>query len=52
MPEAILLKEVENLWSRGLGRGGSLENTIVLSEQGVLNESGLRYHDEFVRHMT
>ena len=44
------LKEVEDLWSRGLGRGGSLENTIVLSERDVLNESGLRYHDEFVRH--
>lgn len=44
------LKEVEQLWSRGLGRGGSLENTIVLSELGVLNESGLRFQDEFVRH--
>lgn len=44
------LREVERLWSRGLGRGGSLDNTIVLSEQGILNESGLRFHDEFVRH--
>lgn len=44
------LKEVKNLWSRGLGRGGSLENTVVLSEQDVLNESGLRFQDEFVRH--
>jgi UDP-3-O-[3-hydroxymyristoyl] N-acetylglucosamine deacetylase len=44
------MKEVKYLWSRGLGKGGSLENTIILSEQGVLNESGLRFHDEFVRH--
>ncbi len=44
------LQEVEALWSRGLGRGGNLENTVVLSEDGVLNESGLRFADEFVRH--
>lgn len=44
------LREVEQLWSKGLGRGGSLDNTIVLSERGILNESGLRFHDEFVRH--
>jgi UDP-3-O-[3-hydroxymyristoyl] N-acetylglucosamine deacetylase len=44
------LKEVEALWARGLGRGGTLENTIVLSERGIVNESGLRFDDEFVRH--
>jgi len=44
------LNEVEGLWARGLAKGGSLENTIVLSEQGVLNESGLRFQNEFVRH--
>jgi len=44
------LKEVEQLWARGLGRGGSLENTVVLSEHEVINDSGLRYPDEFVRH--
>ncbi len=44
------LKEVEQLWARGLGRGGSLDNTIVLSEGEVLNSSGLRFPDEFVRH--
>jgi UDP-3-O-[3-hydroxymyristoyl] N-acetylglucosamine deacetylase len=44
------LREVEALWARGLGRGGTLENTIVLSEQGILNDSGLRFEDEFVRH--
>lgn len=44
------LQEVEALWARGLGRGGNLDNTVVLSQDGVLNESGLRYSDEFVRH--
>jgi UDP-3-O-[3-hydroxymyristoyl] N-acetylglucosamine deacetylase len=44
------LKEVEALWARGLGRGGTLENTIVLSDDGIVNDSGLRFEDEFVRH--
>jgi UDP-3-O-[3-hydroxymyristoyl] N-acetylglucosamine deacetylase len=44
------LQEVEALWARGLGRGGNLENTVVLSQDGILNESGLRFLDEFVRH--
>jgi UDP-3-O-[3-hydroxymyristoyl] N-acetylglucosamine deacetylase len=44
------LKEVEQLWARGLGRGGSLENTVVLADREVINDSGLRYPDEFVRH--
>lgn len=44
------LHEVQALWARGLGRGGTLENTVVLSEDGVVNESGLRFPNEFVRH--
>lgn len=44
------LQEVEALWARGLGRGGNLDNTVVLSKDGVLNESGLRFTNEFVRH--
>jgi UDP-3-O-[3-hydroxymyristoyl] N-acetylglucosamine deacetylase len=44
------LQEVEALWSRGLGQGGNLDNTIVLSHDGILNESGLRFANEFVRH--
>ena len=44
------LSEVEDLWARGLGKGGSLENTIVLSERNILNKTGLRFQDEFVRH--
>jgi len=44
------LREVEALWARGLGKGGSLDNTVVLSETGVMNQTGLRFQDEFVRH--
>ena len=44
------LKEVEYLHSRGLARGGSLENVVVVGDDGVLNPEGLRFPDEFVRH--
>ncbi len=44
------LDEVEALQSAGLALGGSLENAVVLSNGEVLNEGGLRHHDEFVRH--
>jgi len=43
------LHEVEMLRQQGLALGGSLENAIVLSETGVLNNT-LRFEDEFVRH--
>ncbi len=42
--------EVEALQANGLVRGGTLENAIVLTETGMLNETSLRYPDEFVRH--
>ena len=42
--------EVEALQKQGLALGGSLDNAIVLGKEGVLNEGGLRYSDEFVRH--
>lgn len=42
--------EVERLTQMGLAKGGSLENALIVSEDGVLNEGGLRYEDEFVRH--
>ncbi|MEM7617234.1 MAG: UDP-3-O-acyl-N-acetylglucosamine deacetylase [Pseudomonadota bacterium] len=42
--------EVEQLQSIGLARGGSLENAIVVSDDRILNEEGLRYKDEFVKH--
>ncbi|MFQ5900787.1 MAG: UDP-3-O-acyl-N-acetylglucosamine deacetylase [Thermodesulfobacteriota bacterium] len=44
------LKEVEKLRAAGLAKGGSLDNVVVLGEFNVLNEGGLRYKDEFVRH--
>jgi len=44
------LAEVEMLKAHGLALGGSLDNAIVIGEEGVLNPEGLRYSDEFVRH--
>ncbi len=44
------LAEVEQLRKLGLARGGSLHNAIVISDDKVLNEGGLRYSDEFARH--
>jgi UDP-3-O-[3-hydroxymyristoyl] N-acetylglucosamine deacetylase len=43
-------ERIEELWSRGLALGGSLKNAIVVSQDRVLNEEGLRFPDEFVRH--
>lgn len=43
-------EEVEALRRASLIRGGSLENAIVLTRDGMLNENGLRFPDEFVRH--
>lgn len=42
--------EVDYLQKNGLALGGSLDNAIVVNEDGVENEDGLRYQDEFVRH--
>jgi UDP-3-O-[3-hydroxymyristoyl] N-acetylglucosamine deacetylase len=44
--------EVEKLQASGLIRGGSLDNAIVLTEKGMLNDTSLRFDDEFVRHKT
>ncbi len=44
------LKDVEYLRSHGLARGGSLENVVVVGDDGVINPEGLRFPDEFVRH--
>jgi len=38
------------LRSAGLARGGTLDNAVVMDEYRVLNEGGLRYADEFVKH--
>lgn len=44
------LKDVEAMRARGLALGGSLENAVVVGDDGVVNPEGLRYEDEFVRH--
>jgi UDP-3-O-[3-hydroxymyristoyl] N-acetylglucosamine deacetylase len=44
------LEEVEHLKKNGLAKGGSLENAIVFHNNRVINEEGLRFEDEPVRH--
>jgi UDP-3-O-[3-hydroxymyristoyl] N-acetylglucosamine deacetylase len=44
------MDEVEHLRNSGLALGGSLDNAIVMDEFRVLNNDGLRYDDEFVKH--
>lgn len=44
------LHEVEALHAAGLARGASLDNAVVVNGQQVVNQEGLRYPDEFVRH--
>ncbi|MCX8027349.1 MAG: UDP-3-O-acyl-N-acetylglucosamine deacetylase [Thermodesulfovibrionales bacterium] len=44
------LKDVEALRANGLAKGGSLENAVVIGDSGVINPSGLRFSNEFVRH--
>lgn len=43
-------REYETLLKAGLARGGSMENAVVLDDEGVANPEGLRFADEFVRH--
>lgn len=43
-------EEVETLKKMGLARGGSLDNAIVIQDDVILNEKGLRFDNEFVRH--
>ncbi|MGY3944586.1 UDP-3-O-acyl-N-acetylglucosamine deacetylase [Aeromonas tecta] len=44
------MRDIEYLRSQNLALGGSLENAVVLDDYRVLNEDGLRYEDEFVKH--
>lgn len=44
------MRDVSALWSAGKALGASFENTVVMSENRVLNPEGLRFPDEFVRH--
>ncbi len=43
-------REIEHLKKENLILGGSLDNAIVVTENGILNKDGLRRHDEFVKH--
>jgi UDP-3-O-[3-hydroxymyristoyl] N-acetylglucosamine deacetylase len=43
-------KDIDTLVRLGYARGGSLDNAVVLDEQGVVNDEGVRFPDEFVRH--
>jgi UDP-3-O-[3-hydroxymyristoyl] N-acetylglucosamine deacetylase len=43
-------EDAEKLRALGLAKGASFENTIVIGESGIMNEGGLRYEDEFIRH--
>ena len=47
-----LHNDLERIFSMGLAKGGSLDNAIVVSGNKILNQGGLRYTDEFVRHKT
>jgi UDP-3-O-[3-hydroxymyristoyl] N-acetylglucosamine deacetylase len=44
------MKDVAKLWSAGYALGASFDNTLVVTEDRVLNPEGLRFTDEFVRH--
>jgi UDP-3-O-[3-hydroxymyristoyl] N-acetylglucosamine deacetylase len=44
------LRDVQTLKENGLAKGGSLDNAIVVDDFRILNEDGLRFKDEFVRH--
>jgi UDP-3-O-[3-hydroxymyristoyl] N-acetylglucosamine deacetylase len=44
------MRDIEMLRERKLALGGSMDNAIVLDDYRVLNEDGLRYEDEFVKH--
>lgn len=44
--------EIDHLHKIGLAKGGSLDNAILVDENGIVNKEGLRYENEFVRHKT
>ncbi len=44
------MKDAEYLLEKGLALGGSLENAVIVGDDGVINPEGLRSQDEFVRH--
>ena len=46
------VSDVERLWQAGFALGSSLDNSVGLDQERILNPEGLRYPDEFVRHKT
>ncbi len=46
------IKDVKQLWAAGRALGSSLDNTVAIGDDRILNPEGLRYTDEFVRHKT
>jgi UDP-3-O-[3-hydroxymyristoyl] N-acetylglucosamine deacetylase len=44
------MRDVAKLWGAGYARGASIDNTVVIADDRVLNPEGVRYADEFVRH--
>ena len=45
-----LYEDIDQIKNQGLAKGGSLDNAIVVKENKILNEDGIRYRDEFVNH--
>jgi len=45
-----MMKDVERYWKAGFALGASLENTVAVGENGVVNPEGLRFADDFARH--
>jgi len=45
-----LYSEIENLIKKGLIKGGSLDNAIIITDNAILSKDGLRFQNEFVRH--
>ena len=44
------MRDVERLWKAGLALGASLDNTVAIGDDRIMNREGLRYPQEFVRH--
>jgi len=44
------MRDVEGLWAAGLALGASLDNTVAIGDDEVVNQEGTRFPDEFVRH--
>ena len=45
-----LFEDIEIIKKKGLAKGGSLDNAVVVKDNKILNKEGLRYNDEFVMH--